>query len=173
MAHCKHTNKRKKRKKRRSDHGTSAQNASWFKKEEEWSKSTKKNSYDQGRGWGWGRGYRYGRGWRPSENNNQRGKIPQRGHGRGSPKLRYDKSRIKCYNCERFGHYAFECRATKNNKVKEKVNYVKEKNQEDGTLLLAYKDNKRVKDSQWLFKKKNLGIFSKRKFTSFQKFQEV
>ncbi|CAJ2639360.1 unnamed protein product [Trifolium pratense] len=98
---------------------------------------------------GRGRGYGGGRGWRPNDDNNQRGEISSRGRGRGSPKPRYDKSRVKCYNCEKFGHYAFECRAPGNHRVEEKANYVEEINQEDGTLLLAHKDNERGGDNQW------------------------
>ena len=56
---------------------------------------------------------------------------------------------IKCYNCEKFGHYASECRTPSNNRVKEKENYVEERSQEDGTLLLAYKDNERGEDNRW------------------------
>ncbi|GAU35304.1 hypothetical protein TSUD_389290 [Trifolium subterraneum] len=95
------------------------------------------------RGCGRGRGYGGGRGWRPNDDNNQRGEISSRGRGRGSPKPRYDKSRVKCYNCEKFGHYASECRAPSNRKVEEKANYVEDINHEDGTLLLAHKDNER------------------------------
>ncbi|CAJ2633694.1 unnamed protein product [Trifolium pratense] len=98
---------------------------------------------------GRGRGYGGGRGWRPNDDNNQRGEISSRGRGRGSPKPRYDKSRVKCYNCEKFGHYAFECKAPSNHRVEEKANYVEEINQEDGTLLLAHKDNERGGDNQW------------------------
>ena len=49
----------------------------------------------------------------------------------------------------KFGHYASECRAPINNRVEEKVNYIEEIIQEDGTLLLAYKDNSRGEDNTW------------------------
>ncbi|XP_020596269.1 uncharacterized protein LOC110036216 [Phalaenopsis equestris] len=53
--------------------------------------------------------------------NRGRGKGQGRGQGRGgesSPrqediKPRKDKSTVKCYNCQKFGHYAFECRSKK------------------------------------------------------------
>lgn len=32
-----------------------------------------------------------------------------RGSGRGGGKGRKDKSKVKCYNCQDFGHYAWEC----------------------------------------------------------------
>ena len=59
------------------------------------------------------RGYGHGRGRRLNDNNNNnhKGEYLTEGHGRGNPKSRYDKSRIKCYNCDKFGHYASECRA--------------------------------------------------------------
>ncbi|GAU10225.1 hypothetical protein TSUD_418740, partial [Trifolium subterraneum] len=114
---------------------------------EEHGRSSQRRGDDRGRGRG--RGYGGGRGWRPNDDNNQRGEISSRGRGRGSPKPRYDKSRVKCYNYEKFGHYASECRAPSNRKVEEKANYVEEISQEDGTLLLAHKDNERGGDNQW------------------------
>ncbi|GAU34810.1 hypothetical protein TSUD_394360 [Trifolium subterraneum] len=114
---------------------------------EEHGRSCQRRGDDRGRGRG--RGYGGGRGWRPNDDNNQRGEISSRGHGRGSPKPRYDKSRVKCYNCENFGHYASEYRAHSIRKVEEKANYVEEISQEDGTLLLAHKDNEKGGDNQW------------------------
>ena len=95
---------------------------------------------------GGGRGHERGRGW---DNNFQRRESSTRGHGRGNVGSRYDKSHIKCYNCEKFDHYASECRAPIHNRVEEKVNYVEERSQEDGTSLLAYKDNARGEDNIW------------------------
>jgi hypothetical protein len=114
---------------------------------EEHGRSNQRRGGDRERGRG--RGYGRGRGWRPNDDNNQRGEILSRGRGRGAPKPRYDKSRVKCYNCEKFGHYASECRAPSNRRVEEKANYVEEISQEDGTLLLAHKDNERGGDNQW------------------------
>ena len=67
-----------------------------------------------------------------------------RGHGRGNPNSRYDKSQVRCYNCQKFRHYASECRAL-NNRVEENTNYVEEKNKEKGMLLLAYKEKYKKK----------------------------
>ncbi|GAU21256.1 hypothetical protein TSUD_286660 [Trifolium subterraneum] len=77
---------------------------------EEHGRSNQRQGDDRGRG----RGYGGGQGWKPNDDNNQRGEISSRGRGRGSPKPRYDKSRVKCYNCEKFGHYASECRTPSN-----------------------------------------------------------
>ena len=48
----------------------------------------------------------------------------------------------------KFGHYASECRAPKTN-VEEKANYVEDKSQEDGTLLLAYKGDNERQENIW------------------------
>ena len=58
-----------------------------------------------------------------------------RGRGRGSytnGRPRYDKSQIKCYNCQNFGHYASECRNATNH-VEEKTNIVEKEDEVDHT----------------------------------------
>ncbi|XP_062119204.1 uncharacterized protein LOC133832949 [Humulus lupulus] len=95
---------------------------------------------DQGSGHGRGRGQgREGRGGFNNVNNGERSRNPQatRGRGRGNTWSRNDKSHIKCYNCNKFGHYASECRSRK---VEEKVNFIEDKGGEEGALLLAFKD---------------------------------
>ncbi|KAM2116977.1 hypothetical protein ACFX1R_010589 [Malus domestica] len=47
-----------------------------------------------------------------------------------------------------FGHYAWECRAP-NNRLDEKVNYVKEDKEENGVMLLACKNNDGDQDYTW------------------------
>ena len=117
-------------------------------KKEESGKSHQRRGGGQVRGRG--RGYGNGRGWRPNEdNNNHRGGISTRGRGRGYQKPRYDKSSIKCYNCEKFGHYASECRAPKNAKVEEKSNYVEERNHEEDMLLMAFKEDGKDDVHKW------------------------
>ena len=103
-------------------------------------KSQQVRGRSHGRERGGGRGHGRGRGWRPNNYNNknfQRRESSTKGRGRENLGSRYDKSHIKCYNCEKFGHYTFECRAPINNRVEENVNYIEERSQEDGTLLLA------------------------------------
>ncbi|XP_022635028.1 uncharacterized protein LOC111241414 [Vigna radiata var. radiata] len=114
------------------------------KEENAHNQSRRSYSQEQGRGRAYGRG----QGRKPN-NNNQRGESSNRGRGRGNPNSRYNKSRIKCYNCDKFEHYASECRAPNKNKVEEKANYAKERCQEDGTLLLAYKGQDKGEDNQW------------------------
>ncbi|KAH9648378.1 hypothetical protein KPL70_025559 [Citrus sinensis] len=54
----------------------------------------------------------------------------------------------ECYNCQKFGHYASECRAP-STRIDERVNYAEEKNGEDGTLLLARNDTSGDQENTW------------------------
>ncbi|XP_062103447.1 uncharacterized protein LOC133814515 [Humulus lupulus] len=105
--------------------------------------------HDQGSGRGRGRGQ--GREERGGFNNFNYGERSQnsqatRGRGRGNSWSRNDKSHIKCYNCNKFGHYASEFRSRK---VEEKVNFVEDKGGEEGTLLLACKDKDEGQENRW------------------------
>lgn len=82
-------------------------------------------------------------------NNGERSWNPQvtRGRGRGNSWSRYDKSQIKCFNCNKIGHYASECRFSK--KVEEKANFVEEKGGEEETLLLACQNKFEEKRNKW------------------------
>ncbi|KAI0529711.1 hypothetical protein KFK09_002268 [Dendrobium nobile] len=115
------------------------------KKDERFNNSYK--SY-RGRGRGQGRGRATEQEKEFSNNNQEREEHSTRGRGRGRSNSRYEKSQVKCYNCNKFGHYAKECRAPKS-KVNERANYIEEERKEDGTLLLAYKDNERCEDGTW------------------------
>ena len=50
----------------------------------------------------------------------------------------YDKFQIECYNYKKYGHDAYEYRNATNN-MKRHVKGTKNKDQEESTLLLAYK----------------------------------
>ncbi|KAJ4724624.1 Retrovirus-related Pol polyprotein from transposon TNT 1-94 [Melia azedarach] len=120
-------------------------------KEEIQSYERNQRGRDRGRGQGQSRGRGHGRGWNYNYNNfnnYKKGESLTRGRGRNNPNTRYDKSKVRCYNCQKFGHYASACRAY-NNEVEEKANYVEEKNQGDETVLLAYKDNSGGQENTW------------------------
>ncbi|KAJ4709756.1 Retrovirus-related Pol polyprotein from transposon TNT 1-94 [Melia azedarach] len=115
-------------------------------KEKEDIQSYERNQRGRGRGRGQGqsRGRGRGRGWNYNYNNfnnYEKEESSTRGRGRNNPNTRYDKSKVRCYNCQEFGHYASACR-TYNNEVEEK-------NQGDETVLLAYKDNSGGQDNTW------------------------
>ncbi|KAE8707740.1 TMV resistance protein N-like [Hibiscus syriacus] len=113
-----------------------------------------RNQRGQGRGRGHGRGGSLGRGrgWNYNNNNSnniyEKGESSTRGRGRINPNSRYDKSQVRCYNFQKFGHYASECRAP-NNKIKEKTNYVEEKTDGKETLLLARKETDGGQANSW------------------------
>ncbi|XP_012853620.1 PREDICTED: uncharacterized protein LOC105973146 [Erythranthe guttata] len=124
-----------------------------------------RQNYERGRGRGRGRsrgrGSFGGRGRGNYENqsneesNHQstRGRGMRRGRGRYqnfiNAEKRPDKSHLRCYYCQKLGHYAWECRNEKNN-IEEKANLVGE-NQEDEepTLLLALKDGDNDNKNLW------------------------
>jgi len=103
---------------------------------------------------GRGRGQSYGRGGYKFFNKEERSQnaYATRGRGRGgnmkqNGRPRYDKSQIKCYNCDKFGHFASECRST-SNKVLERSNFAKEE-EEYSTLLLAQKEDACGDSNTW------------------------
>lgn len=123
-------------------------------KEKEGSHGNERGLQDRGRGRGrgFGRGqfgrHTNGRGANFTNNNFKKGESSTRGRGRGSPNTRFDKSQTQCYNCQKFGHYASECRFSKN-RVEEETNYVEEKNQTVETVLLARKSNEGSQENMW------------------------
>ncbi|XP_015389597.1 uncharacterized protein LOC107178658 [Citrus sinensis] len=119
------------------------------KKKEE-SLDNERRHYVQGKGRGRGKGHGHGRCWNFNNNNYnyEKGESSTRGWGRGNPRSRYDKSQVQCYNCQKFEHYASECRAP-STRIHERVNYVEEKNGEDDIILLARNDTSRGQENTW------------------------
>ncbi|XP_068329911.1 uncharacterized protein [Pyrus communis] len=120
------------------------------KKKEE-SFNNERSQYERSRGQGRRRGHGRGRGrgWNFNNHSNyERGESSTKGRGRGRLNLRYEKSQIQCYNCQKFRHYAWECRAL-SNRLDKKVNYVKEEKEENGIVLLACKNNDGDQDYTW------------------------
>lgn len=74
----------------------------------------------RGRGRGRGRGFLHGQGrgcGQQREENQKDERLYEtrnsRGRERGRYIPRYDKSNSKCYSCQKYGHYASECRTSK------------------------------------------------------------
>ncbi|XP_074328352.1 uncharacterized protein LOC141666256 [Apium graveolens] len=114
------------------------------------------SSYARGRG-GFRGGYRAGRGrGRQSFNRGQtsEGYHPSgrsqnfRGRGRGGYQQRGDKSQYQCYNCNKYGHFSYECRAPK---VEERRHFAAAKEDKDvGTaMFLTYKGDEERKNNVW------------------------
>ncbi|PHT83150.1 hypothetical protein T459_11593 [Capsicum annuum] len=60
--------------------------------------------------------------------------------------MKYDKSKIECYNCHKFGHYSWKCRSN----VEEKANLVDNNKEEDeSTLLMATTEDDTDDYSSW------------------------
>jgi len=117
-------------------------------KEKEESQRNERSQQSQGKGRGqFGRGYG-ARGSNFTGSSYEKGETSTIGHGRGYPNTRYEKSQTQCYNCQKFGHYAAECRFSKN-RVEEKTNYVKEKDEKFETVLLARGSNEGIHENSW------------------------
>ncbi|KAK2991588.1 hypothetical protein RJ640_000959 [Escallonia rubra] len=126
------------------------------------------SSYGRGRGErsGYRGSYRGGRGPRSIHGGRGRGRqsfdrsqtsddyqaySPGRGfrsRGRGGFQQRGDKSQLKCYSCNKYGHFSYECRSTP--KMEERNNFapVEEKNMEDA-IFLTYRGNEECKKNVW------------------------
>lgn len=76
--------------------------------------------------------------------------------------MRYGESQVQCYDCKKYGHYASENRAP-STKINKKVNYVEEKNDEDGTFLLERNDTSEGQENTWHFNTSASNHMSKNK----------
>ncbi|XP_027342082.1 uncharacterized protein LOC113854935 [Abrus precatorius] len=106
------------------------------------------------RGRGRGHGHGQGRGRRGDHDNfdNRDDYQPTRGRGKGKGRgrgnfgrtyeRRYDKSKVECFNCHKYGHYSWECRTN----VEEKANLIEEKEEDDEPILLLALNNEEKRD---------------------------
>ena len=78
-----------------------------------------------------------------------RGRGRGRGHGRGrfskndkyeEEKKPFDKSKIKCYNCQKMGHFADECYSDTKKKGKEEKANISEETEEESALMMVVSD---------------------------------
>ncbi|XP_074336690.1 uncharacterized protein LOC141673860 [Apium graveolens] len=71
-----------------------------------------------------------------------------RGRGRGGYQQRGDKSQYQCYNCNKYGHFSYECRSPK---VEERSHFAAAKEDKDvGTaMFLTYKADEESKKNVW------------------------
>ena len=60
----------------------------------------------------------------------------------GRKNKQFDKSKVKCYNCQRLGHFSDECELPKKDKskVKEKMHLAQEDEEEESSLLMVQVD---------------------------------
>ncbi|KAL4341735.1 hypothetical protein GQ457_08G027600 [Hibiscus cannabinus] len=62
--------------------------------------------------------------------------------------MRYDKSKVECYSCQKLGHFSWECQNEGNNE--EMVNLIEDQQDvEEPTLLLALKNEENNDASTW------------------------
>jgi len=65
----------------------------------------------------------------------------------GNLKFRFDKSKVKCYNCQKLDHYARDC-WNPYKRVKENANLVIEEEKKT-TILLVHDERIQDKESMW------------------------
>ncbi|KAJ0975708.1 hypothetical protein J5N97_017673 [Dioscorea zingiberensis] len=100
--------------------------AEWKAKEKESGKFfPSSSSKGRGRGGGRSQGRERGRG--------HSGGRGEDGHDSEQSTKKFDKKKVKCYNCNHMGHFASECRSKK----KDDRAYVAEKEDDDPSLLMA------------------------------------
>ncbi|KAL4353370.1 hypothetical protein GQ457_06G022260 [Hibiscus cannabinus] len=116
------------------------------------------SSYTRGRGnrGGYRGSYKGGRGGR-SYGSNQTSEDYQtlsrgrgfRGRGRGRGRFQQrNKFQVQCYNCNKYGHYIYECRSAPKNEERIHVAAAEEEN-EESHVFLSYKGNKESKKNIW------------------------
>jgi hypothetical protein len=81
--------------------------------------------------------------WTSKNKKNFGGKDPQNSKGEGSSKdgnqsahKPFDKSSVKCYNCQKLGHFAKECRSKRKEKDADEAKVAREEVEDEDTLLV-------------------------------------
>ena len=94
------------------------------------SKKTDRGSSSRGRGRGTSRGRGRGRG---------RGRFSKNDRD-GEEKKPFDKTKIKCYNCQKMWHFADECYSDTRKKGKEEKVNISEETEEESALMMVVSD---------------------------------
>ena len=94
------------------------------------SKKTDRGSSSRGRGRGTSRGRGRGRG---------RGRFSKNDKEEEERKP-FDKSKVKCYNCQKMGHFADECYSDTKKKGKEEKVNISEETEEESALMMIMSD---------------------------------
>ena len=92
------------------------------------SKKTDRGSSSRGRGTSRGRGRGRGRG-RSSKNDKEE-----------EERKPFDKSKVKCYNCQKMGHFTDECYSDTKKKGKEEKANISEETEEESALMMVVSD---------------------------------
>jgi len=106
------------------------------------STNTHSNSF-RGRGIGWKTGDRENKNGSRNREGNRNFKANNNQFGDKGRGPDHDKSKVECYRCHKYGHYAFECYSRlPNDKEKgENSNFVEDKKEAE-TLLMAIQEEK-------------------------------
>ncbi|GMI72170.1 hypothetical protein HRI_000886300 [Hibiscus trionum] len=71
-----------------------------------------------------------------------------RGRGRGRYQQR-NKYQVQCYNCNKYGHYSYECQLAPKQEERNNVAAAEEENVEKSHVFLTYKGNGEFKKNIW------------------------
>ncbi|GAU34373.1 hypothetical protein TSUD_217130 [Trifolium subterraneum] len=72
----------------------------------------------------------------------------KKGGGTSNPKKK-DKSHIQCYNCEKWGHYASDCRSKKPKDTSDEANLVEEQSDKEAVTFMAAMLEEELANGEW------------------------